>query len=90
MDVRARFFVLLCLIGLTCAEPVKFIDCGKLDFTHVKDFQFVLLQTAFNFAPTNVISKGPVINSYVRFLFLNYFIFGGGILRNITPSRMII
>uniref|UniRef100_A0AAQ4R646 NPC intracellular cholesterol transporter 2 n=1 Tax=Gasterosteus aculeatus aculeatus TaxID=481459 RepID=A0AAQ4R646_GASAC len=29
MDVRARFFVLLCLIGLTCAEPVKFIDCGS-------------------------------------------------------------
>ncbi|KAL6105716.1 npc2 [Pungitius sinensis] len=29
MDTRTRFFVLLCLIGLTCAEPVKFVDCGS-------------------------------------------------------------
>ncbi|XP_031703772.1 NPC intracellular cholesterol transporter 2 [Anarrhichthys ocellatus] len=29
MDVPTRFFVLLCLMGLTCAAPVKFIDCGS-------------------------------------------------------------
>ncbi|XP_068563082.1 NPC intracellular cholesterol transporter 2-like [Cebidichthys violaceus] len=29
MDVPTRFWVLFCLMGLTCAEPVKFIDCGS-------------------------------------------------------------
>ncbi|XP_039992241.1 NPC intracellular cholesterol transporter 2-like [Xiphias gladius] len=29
MDVRAGFIVSLCLMGFTCAVPVKFIDCGS-------------------------------------------------------------
>uniref|UniRef100_A0A8C9XZ79 NPC intracellular cholesterol transporter 2 n=1 Tax=Sander lucioperca TaxID=283035 RepID=A0A8C9XZ79_SANLU len=29
MDVRTGFIVLFCLMGFTCAEPVKFIDCGS-------------------------------------------------------------
>ncbi|TMS21085.1 NPC intracellular cholesterol transporter 2 [Larimichthys crocea] len=29
MDVRTGFVVLFCLIGLTCADPVKFKDCGS-------------------------------------------------------------
>uniref|UniRef100_A0A1A8U5G3 NPC intracellular cholesterol transporter 2 n=1 Tax=Nothobranchius furzeri TaxID=105023 RepID=A0A1A8U5G3_NOTFU len=29
MDSRIGFIVLFCLIGLTCAEPVKFLDCGS-------------------------------------------------------------
>uniref|UniRef100_H2VC09 NPC intracellular cholesterol transporter 2 n=3 Tax=Takifugu TaxID=31032 RepID=H2VC09_TAKRU len=29
MDVRSGLVVLLCLIGFTCAEPVKFADCGS-------------------------------------------------------------
>ncbi|XP_061898063.1 NPC intracellular cholesterol transporter 2-like [Entelurus aequoreus] len=29
MDLRAGFVVLLCLMGLTCADPVKYIDCGS-------------------------------------------------------------
>ncbi|XP_070698382.1 NPC intracellular cholesterol transporter 2-like [Pempheris klunzingeri] len=29
MDVRTGFVVLLCLMGFTCAEPVKYIDCGS-------------------------------------------------------------
>ncbi|XP_054469581.1 NPC intracellular cholesterol transporter 2-like isoform X1 [Anoplopoma fimbria] len=29
MDVCTRFVVLFCLMGLTCAVPVKFIDCGS-------------------------------------------------------------
>ncbi|KAM8913242.1 NPC intracellular cholesterol transporter 2-like isoform 1-T4 [Spinachia spinachia] len=29
MDVRTRVFVVLCLLGLACAEPVKFVDCGS-------------------------------------------------------------
>ncbi|CAG5866370.1 unnamed protein product [Menidia menidia] len=29
MDGRAGFVVLLCLMGFTCANPVKFIDCGS-------------------------------------------------------------
>lgn len=29
MDVRTGLIVLFCLMGFTCAEPVKFIDCGK-------------------------------------------------------------
>lgn len=30
MDGRILLF---CLIGLTCADPVKFIDCGKFHLT---------------------------------------------------------
>ncbi|XP_061824750.1 NPC intracellular cholesterol transporter 2-like [Nerophis lumbriciformis] len=29
MDLRAGSVVLLCLMGLTCADPVKYIDCGS-------------------------------------------------------------
>ncbi|KAM9708674.1 NPC intracellular cholesterol transporter 2-like [Menidia menidia] len=29
MDGRAGFVVVLCLMGFTCADPVKFIDCGS-------------------------------------------------------------
>ncbi|XP_029349640.1 NPC intracellular cholesterol transporter 2 [Echeneis naucrates] len=29
MDVRTGFIVSLCLMGLTCAEPVKYLDCGS-------------------------------------------------------------
>ncbi|XP_030299344.1 NPC intracellular cholesterol transporter 2 [Sparus aurata] len=29
MDVRTGFIVVFCLIGFTCATPVKFIDCGS-------------------------------------------------------------
>ncbi|XP_041809446.1 NPC intracellular cholesterol transporter 2-like [Chelmon rostratus] len=29
MDVRTGFIVLFCLMGFTCAEPVKFLDCGS-------------------------------------------------------------
>ncbi|TNN56913.1 Epididymal secretory protein E1 [Liparis tanakae] len=29
MDVRTCVFVLFGLMGLTCAEPVKFLDCGS-------------------------------------------------------------
>jgi len=29
MDLRTGVVVLLCLIGLSCAEPVKFKDCGS-------------------------------------------------------------
>ncbi|XP_034714975.1 NPC intracellular cholesterol transporter 2-like [Etheostoma cragini] len=29
MDVRTGFIVLFCLMGFTCAEPVKFMDCGS-------------------------------------------------------------
>lgn len=29
MDVRAGIIVLFCLMGFTCAEPVKFLDCGS-------------------------------------------------------------
>ncbi|KAG7510865.1 hypothetical protein JOB18_034015 [Solea senegalensis] len=29
MDFRAEFIVLLCLIGFTCAVPVKYADCGS-------------------------------------------------------------
>lgn len=29
MDGRTGFIVLLCLIGFTCADPVKYIDCGS-------------------------------------------------------------
>lgn len=32
MDVRSGLVVLLCLIGSTCAETVKFINCGKFHF----------------------------------------------------------
>lgn len=29
MDVRTGFIVLFCLMGYTCADPVKFLDCGS-------------------------------------------------------------
>lgn len=29
MDAQTGFIVLLCLMGFTCADPVKFIDCGS-------------------------------------------------------------
>ena len=29
MDVRTGLIVSLCLMGFTCAEPVKYVDCGK-------------------------------------------------------------
>ncbi|XP_041669458.1 NPC intracellular cholesterol transporter 2-like [Cheilinus undulatus] len=29
MDVRTGLVVLLCLMGFTCADPVKFKDCGS-------------------------------------------------------------
>ncbi|KAM9777268.1 NPC intracellular cholesterol transporter 2-like [Neosynchiropus ocellatus] len=29
MDLRSGLLVFACLIGLTCAEPVKFADCGS-------------------------------------------------------------
>ncbi|KAM4542693.1 NPC intracellular cholesterol transporter 2-like [Odontesthes bonariensis] len=29
MDGRFGLIVLLCLMGLTCANPVKFVDCGS-------------------------------------------------------------
>ncbi|KAM9340995.1 NPC intracellular cholesterol transporter 2-like [Symphorus nematophorus] len=29
MDFRTCFIVVLCLMGLTCADPVKFLDCGS-------------------------------------------------------------
>lgn len=35
MDVRTGLIVVFCLIGLTCANPVKFFDCGKF---HWADF----------------------------------------------------
>ncbi|XP_026155075.1 NPC intracellular cholesterol transporter 2 [Mastacembelus armatus] len=30
MDVRTGFIVLFCLIGLTRADPVKYVDCGSV------------------------------------------------------------
>lgn len=33
MDIRTCVFVLFGLIGLACAEPVKYIDCGEFHFT---------------------------------------------------------
>ncbi|XP_017267149.1 NPC intracellular cholesterol transporter 2 [Kryptolebias marmoratus] len=30
MDSRLGVVVLLCLMGLSCADPVKFIDCGSV------------------------------------------------------------
>ncbi|XP_042356643.1 NPC intracellular cholesterol transporter 2-like [Plectropomus leopardus] len=29
MDVHTGFIVLICLMGFTCAVPVKFLDCGS-------------------------------------------------------------
>jgi len=29
MDVRTGLITLLCLIGFTCADPVKYLDCGS-------------------------------------------------------------
>ncbi|XP_037602716.1 NPC intracellular cholesterol transporter 2 [Sebastes umbrosus] len=29
MDVQTGFIVLVCLMGFTCGEPVKFMDCGS-------------------------------------------------------------
>ncbi|CAN9502183.1 unnamed protein product [Ophioblennius macclurei] len=29
MDARSGFIVVLCLVGLTCSVPVKYIDCGS-------------------------------------------------------------
>ncbi|XP_008281298.1 epididymal secretory protein E1 [Stegastes partitus] len=29
MDARSGFIVVLCLMGFTCAVPVKYIDCGS-------------------------------------------------------------
>lgn len=33
MDARTGLIVVFCLMGFTCAEPVKFIDCGKFHLT---------------------------------------------------------
>ncbi|XP_037550435.1 NPC intracellular cholesterol transporter 2 [Nematolebias whitei] len=30
MDSRLGVVVLFCLVGLTCAQPVKFVDCGSV------------------------------------------------------------
>ncbi|KAM3594388.1 uncharacterized protein V6R79_007011 [Siganus canaliculatus] len=29
MDARTGFIVLFCLMGFTCADPVKYLDCGS-------------------------------------------------------------
>lgn len=29
MDVRTGLIVLICVMGFTCAEPVKYLDCGE-------------------------------------------------------------
>lgn len=31
MDVRTCLIVFFCLMGFTCADPVKFMDCGEFD-----------------------------------------------------------
>lgn len=42
MEVRVGLVVLLCLIGFSCAVPVKFADCGK-SFTSLQCLSDVLL-----------------------------------------------